>query len=116
MVAVPDDSYQFIPDEKGDSINFNENTGEYSLYNEEDHIRDDSWWVYATKSGKLYSGIYGSGISRIRVKPDYKYDIERYLASSEMKKGDYINNVLSTKLDTYPKNGIKDNYWYELIE
>lgn len=116
MVGTPNDRYPFFPEEKGDSVKFNEDTGKYSLYDNESHHRDDSWWVYATYDGELYSGIYGAGIHTSRVQPDYKYNIERYLANSEKKKGDYINNVFSTKLDTYPKNGIKGDYWYELIE
>lgn len=48
-----------------------------------------------------------------------KYEIYRsvkYIYETKKSKGVYIKEISSIDKNMYPKDGEKDNYWYELIE
>lgn len=67
--------------------------------------------------------IYRSDSELLRTYPQY-YKVEtytpeigKYLVYGYRKtKGEYIEDVKSTNKKEYPTNGIKGNYWYELLK
>lgn len=61
----------------------------------------------------IYGG-YEIENSMYRIQYNLKGIKEKYIKNTE--KGSYIEEIYSYSSDDYPKNGIKGEYWYELVE
>lgn len=73
-------------------------------------------YVYYKPSGKEWQyGLASSWGDRGVLYAKYTYTSMKYISKSIKKKGTFLKEVFSTSLDTYPKNGEKDGYWYEFV-
>lgn len=68
------------------------------------YISDDNRYMYEGEEG--YGGYYST----------YRLSVSKYIYSSNKLKGSYIKNITDPAENKYPSNGIKGDYWYEIVE
>ena len=98
-------------------IMIDENTGEITLRNEVPYARSVEN-IYFKYNDKIYEGSmeYHEPTGTTYFNGDVLCFTKKYIAKSYKEKTSYAREVNSSSLSDYPKNGIKGDYWYELIE
>lgn len=96
-----------------EDIKFDELTGKVTGINPESiyenyynktmyYINDDSMY----EGYKRYGGYYST----------YRLSVSKYIYKTTKSKGNYLKEISAANKNEYPSNGIKGDYWYELVE